>query len=360
MSKQSLPPNPALIPLQKLLDALLDTEKPLNPRFLYRLSDLERDEARRLGEIWPKVALWRRQALLEDIIELSSNDTLLDFEAFLRQALPDEDPRVRLLGVQALWEYENKSLVPVFILLMEKDPVEEVRAASATALGQYVFLGELEELPESTLHHIEDCLLEVLNGDDSVKVRRFALESLGYSSRDEVPPLIERAYASPDKEWITSALFAMGRSGNQEWKPKVLEMLGSKHPQLRSEAARAAGELEIAQARPALIELLTDPDENTRACSIWSLSQIGGKGVREALEALYEETEDDDELSLLDEALENLEFNESLDLLPIIEVSEEDEPDTEEDYSIAPLDYEDLDDESFEEEDDGDVEDLED
>ena len=243
--------------------------------------------------------------------------------------------------------------------LMEKDPDEDVRAASATALGQYVFLGELEELPETTLRLIEDHLLDVLNGNDTTKVRRFALESLGYSSRDEVPPLIETAYASTDKGWVASALFAMGRSSNQEWKPKVLEMLGSKLPQLRCEAARAAGELEIAQARPALIELLKDTDENTRASSIWSLSQIGGKGVREALEALYEETEDDDELSLLDEALENLEFNESLELLPIIKVSEQDDLDTEEDFSVEPLDYEDLDGEFYEEEVD-DEEDLED
>jgi hypothetical protein len=351
------PTNPALIPMQQLVDALLDTEKPLHPRYLYRLSDLEKEDAKHLGKIWPQVALWRRQALLEDIIELSGSDTLLDFEAFLRQALPDEDPRVRLLGVQALWEYENKNLVPVFILLMEKDPDEEVRAASATALGQYVFLGEIEELPESTLHHIEDRLLKVLNGDDTTKVRRFALESLGYSSRDDIPPLIEKAYASPEKEWVTSALFAMGRSGNQEWKPKVLEMLKSKLPQLRSEAARAAGELEIAQARPILIELLDDPDENTRACSIWSLSQIGGQGAREALERLYEATDDDDDmLGLLDDALENLEFTESLDLLPIIEIPEEGTADVDEDFSIAPLDYEDMDDDEDEYEEDADDE----
>ena len=358
MSKTPTPKDPALIPLQKLLDALLDADKTLPPRYLYRLSDLEHDEAKRLGKIWPQVALWRRQALLEDIIELSSDDILYDFEAFLRQALPDEDPRVRLLAVQALWEYENKNLIPVFILLMEKDPSEEVRAASAAALGPYVFLGAIEELPESTLHHIEDHLLSMVNGDDTSKVRRFALESLGYSNREEIPPLIETAYASTEKEWVASALLAIGRSGNADWKPQILAMLGSKLPQLRSEAARAAGELEIAQARPTLIELLDDPDENTRASSIWSLSQIGGKGVREALEAFYERTEDDAELDLLDEALENLDFIESLELLPMIEVSE-DEEDEQEDTFIPPVDYEELDDELLEDIDEDDEEDLE-
>ena len=331
---------PAEMPFQKLLDALLDVENPLNPRYLYRLSDLDDLELELLQATWPKIPVWRRQALLEDIEELNESDTLLSFESLGRFALQDEEAKVRLLAVHILWEFEEASLIPVFLRLMTTDNESEVRAASASALGRFVYAGELDEIPPTTLKSIENALLGVLNGDDVPEVRRAALEALGYSSRDEVLPLVEQAFASDDKFWKASALYAMGRSANQQWQPTILAMLQNNLPLLRSEAARAAGELEIADAFPHLLDLLDDPDDNTRQASIWSLSQIGGEGVREALQSLYEETEDEKELELLETALDNLTFNEDLQLIPMFDFPEadDDEEDWYEEYDLENMD----------------------
>jgi HEAT repeat protein len=141
--------------------------------------------------------------------------------------------------------------------------------------------------------------------------------------------LIEEAYASQDKNWKASALFAMGRSANLRWEPQVMRMLNSPIPQLRSEAARAAGELELSEAGPILIELLDDPDENTRLASIWSLSQLGGEGVLETLERMYEEAEDEEDIEYLQMALDNLAFNQGVQFMPML-VMPEDEFDDEE------------------------------
>jgi HEAT repeat protein len=332
--------SPAEIPFQKLVDALLDVENPLNPRYLYRLSDLEEPELELLRIAWPKIPIWRRQALLEDIEELNESDLLLSFESLGRFALQDEDAKIRLLAVHILWEFEEKSLIPVFMRLMTTDQDSEVRAAAASALGRYVYAGEIEELPRATLQSIETALLEVTNGNDAPEVRRSALEALGYSSRDEVQPLVEKAFASDDKYWKASALFAMGRSANQQWQPTVLAMLQSNLPILRSEAARAAGELEISAAVPYLLELLDDPDDNTRQASMWSLSQIGGEGVRDALQALYDETDNEQELELLESALDNLTFNEDLQLIPMFDFpeAEDDEEDWYEEYDLENMD----------------------
>jgi HEAT repeat protein len=338
---------PAVIPFQKLIDALLDVETPLNPRYLYRLSDLESPELEQLQAVWPKIPAWRRQALLNDIEELNESDMLLSFESLGRLALQDDDAKVRLLAVHILWESEEKNLIPTFIRLMTTDPDSEVRAASASALGRFVYAGELEEIPQHTLQKIEDVLLATVNGSDAPEVRRSALESLGYSSRDEVTSLVEKAFASDDKYWKASSLFAMGRSANQRWTPTVLAMLQSNLPLLRSEAARAAGELEITEAVPTLLDLLDDPDDNTRQASIWSLSQIGGEGVRDALQSLYDETDSEQELELLESALDNLTFNEDLQLVPMFDFpeSEEDDEDWYEEYDLE-------DDEIYEDEDD--------
>jgi HEAT repeat protein len=315
------------ITIKQLLDALLDVDKPLHPRYLYRLSDLGEDDLAAIKQTWPKVPAWRRQAVMEDIEDIGSNDYVLSFEAFARYGLLDSEPRVRELAVRTLWEYELPDLVPTFIHIMVTDPDAEVRAVAATALGQYIYLGEIEELPASKLRKIEDELLQVTTGRDIPLVRRRALEALGYSSRDEVPTLIESAFNSGSNEWLTSALFAMGRSANKAWNPSVISKLNSDAPDVLVEAVRAAGELEIKQTVPRLMELLEVEDEDVRWAAIWSLSQIGGEGVRQRLEDLYEQTDDDDEADFIDSALDNLDFTEDIPLFDLMDVSEEDEDD---------------------------------
>ncbi|NIW50379.1 MAG: hypothetical protein GWN30_38095, partial [Gammaproteobacteria bacterium] len=95
------------LPFQTLIDALLDEDTPFNPRYLYRLTDLEGDELNLFIQTWPQMALWRRQALMEDLNELGSVDDLLSFENIARSVIVDEDPQVRLLAVQILWEFEE-------------------------------------------------------------------------------------------------------------------------------------------------------------------------------------------------------------------------------------------------------------
>jgi HEAT repeat protein len=277
---------------------------------------------------------------MEDIEELGDRDFLLSFEGVSRLALTDSDARVRELAVRTLWDYESEDLVPVLLNMMENDAILDVRAAAASALGKYIYLGEIEELPATLLHEIEDRLLKVASGNDLSLVRRRSLEAMGFSAHPLVPDLIEQAYRSGNNDWIASALFAMGRSANSRWIPQVMEMLAHDYPAVRMEAARAAGELEVAQATPVLLELLNDEDDDVRSAAIWSLSQLGGEGVREALETMYEETQDDEEAELIESALENLDFTEEIGFfstLMDIEDGEADEGDLDEEYDLNDL-----------------------
>jgi HEAT repeat protein len=316
---------PEDIPFHKVTEALQDADTSLDPRYLYRFSDLEAEEINALEVIWPDIPLRRKQSLMEDVEDLSARDTLLSFVSFACLAVKDEDPKVRLVAVRTLWDYEDSELIPIFLDLLQRDNDPAVRAAAAGALGRFVYAGELEKIPRRRLSTIVETLLTVVNGEDYDPVRRSALESLGYSSREEVPHMIQTAFASTDKDWVASALFAMGRSANPRWNPQVMDKLDNTMPSVRCEAARAAGELEIADAVPQLMELLDDPDENTRFASIWSLSQIGGEGVRNVLEELYEDAEDQADLYILESALDNLAFNEGVQFWPLFDFPEDNE-----------------------------------
>ncbi len=317
--------NQKKVAIRYLLDSMLDGDKPLDPGYVYRLSDLSKDDLDALKGIWPDIPSWRRQAILEDVEDIGQSDYVLSFEALSRHALIDSNARVRELAVRTLWEYESPDLVPQFITLLESDPDADVRAVAATALGKYVYLGEIDDLPKDIWHRIEDILLIVTSGSDSTLVRRRALEALGYSSREEVPALIKGAYDSDRVEWRVSALFAMGVSANRDWNPSILAELDSDNPEVLFEGVRAAGELEISEAVPFLLELLDTEDSDVRLAAVWSLSQIGGEGVREALEQLYEEAADDEEAEFIESALENLEFTEDVQIFGIMDLAGLDE-----------------------------------
>lgn len=309
------------ITFQTVLDALLDDSKPFPPLYLYLFSDIKPGQLKPLLKTWPQVSLARQRALLEDLEELAENDTLLCFDNLVRALLKDPDPQVRVLALRLLWECEDTRLVPTFLEILTEDSDFNVRAAAATALGLFVYLGKVEEIPARIHHHVEEKLLAAARSTDQTLVRRRALEALGNSSRIEVAALIEAAYGEKDPDWKVSALFAMGRSGDERWGKQVLSNLRNRNEAIRLEALRAAGELALPAARPILLDMLADEEDvETQHEIIWVLTKIGGEGVQDHLMELLEMTEDGEEAEFLEEALENLAFTEEISGFDIFDI----------------------------------------
>jgi len=301
------------VPFQTVIDALLDENAPFPARYLHRFSDITPADLKSLLNAWPKVATRRKHALLEDLEELAESDTLTNFDDLARPLLDDSDAHVRVLSIRLLWECEDPKLIPIFLDMVTADEDKEVRAAAANALGMFVYLGELEKIPAETHHEIEDQLLKITTSKGDLLLRRRALESLGYSGREEVVPLIEAAYHEKNPEWVVSALFAMGRSSDKRWKKNILSQLHASNEDIRVEAIHATGELELESARKILLDELEDEEDlGLRRELIWALAKIGGEGVRDRLEELAEIETDDEEVEFIEEALDNLSFTEDM------------------------------------------------
>ncbi len=277
-----------------------------------------------MGRAWPGLSAKRRLGLLEDLEVLAEGNTVMDFDAIYRIALGDPDASIRTVALRALWQSEDESLAPIFIRMLQEDASTGVRAQAAAALGRFVYLGEMGRVPAGLLKEIGMVLLGVLHGQANPLIQRRALESLGYSSRPEVIQHIENAYETGEEDWVASALFAMGRSADDRWASLVNASLRDAHPEISKEAARAAGEMELSDARPDLFDLLQHEDSDVRMAAAWALSQIGGQGVAEVLNEMIERSGDEDEIDLIENAQENLAFTEEIGEFNLLDFSPED------------------------------------
>jgi HEAT repeat protein len=306
---------------QKVIDSLLASSQEFPRQYLQEFSDIGPNELRSLLDAWPRIELKQKLNLLDQLDTLAENDTLVSFDDFAASLLTDPEPQVRTRAIRLLDEAEDVKLIPSFLDMLKNDPELNVRVQAATGLSLFVDLGELEEIPEDIYHRVEDALLASAASEDDARVRRAALESLGYSSRLEVVALIESAFHRQDPKWQTSALVAMGRSADERWDDEVTHSLVHVDDRIRKAAVQSAGELSLQSARPILLKMLGEEDDSSvMSAVIWSLSQIGGEDVRTYLENILDQTEDEEQMAFLEEALDNLAFTEDLERFDLFSI----------------------------------------
>lgn len=313
------------IPFSTVLAALADSDQAFPARYYERFSDLAPADLQALSQVWPRVSTLRKHTLLRKLVEKFEDDTLLSFDALSSHLLNDPDGQVRTLALLLLSETHDAHLLPTLVEITLSDPEPVARAQAATVLGQFIQLGELEEIPAAALHSAEEALLRVAAEQDS-HLARAALESLGYSSRPEAIALISEAFERRDPHWQAAALKAAGRSADNTWQEHVLIGLTSPDQEVRLNAVVTAGELEIKTARRPLLDLLEEEDdEEIFRAIVWSLSQIGGEDIRTYLETLLDEAEDDDLAEFIEDAITNLSFTEDMESFDLLALNADDE-----------------------------------
>ena len=317
---------------QTVLDSLLAPGGDFPRHYLEHFSDIPPFELQTLVDVWPRVKPERKLSLLVGLLTLAERDTLVNFDDFARSLLSDPDASVRVHALRLLDECDDVKLVPVYIDLLKNDPDVNVRAEAANVLNLFVDLGELEEISEEAYGEVHAALLESARSAEETRIRRRALESLGWSSNPEVVELIESAFEG-NIDWKVSALTAMGRSADDRWEDRVLRSLLDEEVKVRKAAVQSAGMLALKSARLPLLRMLENEEsEEVVSAAIWSLSQIGGEDVQTYLEALLDKTEDEDLIDFLEEALDNLAFTEDLDRFELMSFDPEDMEELDEDY----------------------------
>ena len=327
---------------QNILDHLLDSKKDIPAGHLAYYSDLDPKSLRLFLDVWKNVPPKRKTLLLDKLTAHLDEDTIVSYEDIGRSLLDDPDAEVRARALGLLAESDDPRLVDTLLKIFQSDSDLAPRLKAANLLGEFVLMGELEELDEARLHKIEDALIAVIRSDENPSLRRAAVEAFGYSGREEAVAILESAYEREDPLWVASALRAMGRSHDNRWDDSVIAKLPDADPRIRFAAVEAVGELAIQKAGPLLLRMLEDEDEDDEVtmATIWALSQIGGDDARAYLLNMLENSDDENVAEFIEDALENLDFNEQLDRFDLLSLDEDDD--------LSEFDEDDLDDDEDE------------
>ena len=294
---------------------LLDENKPFDLQFLQFFSDISYDDLEKIKKVWSKVSQQRKVSLLQELENLMRIDTLISCDDFGVFALDDEDPVIKSQAINLLWECVDQNLATRFMSLLLEDKDPALSASAASGLGKFVLLGELDEIPEDLSKKIQNTLVEKYVSSSDQQLKQSILESLGYISSPQINEFITEAIKRPEKEWVLSALFAISRSANENWSKIILKKLDDLDPDVQLEAIKAAGELEIADAKETIIELLesSSPEEEIHLQAIWSLSMIGGNDIQVLFQKMIDSSDSEKEAAMLEMAMDNLELTNSFE-----------------------------------------------
>lgn len=313
----------------EVIQALLDSGNPFPAKYLHRLSDLEKSELSLLKDFWDQIMPSRKLYLLEDLINLSDVETLVNYDEIGIVALRDASAEVKIKALELLEYSENSKHIPELIHIIRSDSDSKVVAAALVTSAHFVYKGEVEEYPRETFLKLTTVLKDLIKGNYKEEVKQFALEALGYSSERDVKTMIQDAIAIPDKKWTSAALIAMGRSLDPHWKKYIIDELRLDHPETIIAAIKASGDMEISEARKPIQILLKDHsgEDLIEKNAAWALARIGGAGVERILETLLSKAEGEDEISFYEECLDEYEFRHDQNAPSMFKFKIEDEND---------------------------------
>ena len=294
--------------LEQFLENLSDPAIPLSNSDFIELSDLSPAELGVFARHWFRLSQERKRAILATMVELAEDSPELDFCTIFKMCLKDEDEWVLEKAIEGLWEYEDRSVLPGLLQVLNSDRGAEVRASAASALGKFCVLAQEGYLLSRDAGSIHANLMDILQDpDESLDVRRRCLEAVAPFNTPDVRDFVCWAHQSDDIHLKSSAIFAMGRTGDVSWLPTLVKELDNREPALRYETVNACGDLGEEDLSPFLIDLLEDEDYQVQIAALNALGKIGGSLAKRALVHCIEEGD-----ASLEEAartaLENVEF----------------------------------------------------
>lgn len=178
----------------------------------------------------------------------------------------------------------------------------ELRGAAAISLGPTLEQTDLDGFDDDfgeplvsqmMFRRIQATLRRIHEDEDAPKeVRRRALEASVRASEDWHKAAIREAFARDDEDWKLTAVFCM--RWVRGFNAKILKMLGSRNPEVQSEAIMAAASWNLKAAWPHVRALLGS-ERTEKSVMLAAIGAAAELNPEEAEPILHDLTESDDE-----------------------------------------------------------------
>lgn len=271
------------------------------------LSNLDDAQVEQFKSVWQNLDEDYRLILTQMLVDTSHFNFTVSFNPIGHAILDAEQADVRQAAIELLWLDESVPLMYKLINIAQNDPSENVRAEAVRSLGRFVWIGEMLEIPDADARAVQDFLLTVINNpNESMNVRRLAIESIGNCTREDIPPIITEAYKSNDPQLRLSAIIAMGRSCDSRWEGEVISELENNDDEMRLAATVAAANIQLTDAVGQIKQNLRDSDRAEQETIVWALGEIGGSEASRVLDDMLSvalDEEDDEFIEQIEEAI---------------------------------------------------------
>ena len=218
---------------------------------------------------------------------------------------PQADESSRLIAVELAGDYTviNDELAEALLsILRSDDEPEPLRVQAAISFGpalesayEGTFEGDSEGVPisDDTFLKIQKVLQGLyMDTDVPEEVSRRILEASVRAPQNWHQPAILSAYANDDADWKLTAVFCM--RWVRGFGAQILEALKSEDPEIHHEAVHAAGNWELDEAWPHVVELVTSADTD-KPLLLAAIDAVASLRPEEAGEILVDLTSSDDE-----------------------------------------------------------------
>ena len=303
--------------IDQIIESLREDPTTLSAQALASLSDLDRESEAHVLEVLGEIDFEYRRIIVNQLAELAEENLEYSFDGLFMHLLDDEDEEVREAAITGLWECEERRLIEPLFERLQNDEDERVRAGAALALGRFAVRAELGELLERDANRLREGLLEVIRNElePSFDVRRRVIEAVAPFGIEEVRQLILENYESANETMRASALYAMGQNAHVSWLPYIREEMESESPEVRFEAAGAAGRMGAERLIPALARMGAEDASEVQDAVVTALSAIGGPTAQRVLRRFLQHSDEHYRELALD-ALENMQsFEANNDIL---------------------------------------------
>lgn len=206
-------------------------------------------------------------------------------EPLLRQALQDEDARVRESAIYALCDLRELSAYEV---MMEVLPQEEESVLEAAAWG-------LRDNQDAAAVPV----LQIVLGADDPEIRIKALEALGANDTPEAMPVVRQAMNDPEPDVKYAATLSLLELAGEAWLRELSGIIGRTSGMTRQQVLRAffhatnylkidVGETAAADLMiDALETALLDDSPDVRMAVVWPLAWMRHERTGSVLKRAY-------------------------------------------------------------------------